>query len=220
MASSRGRAAKAEHGRRIGASLVTSSGLEPQALRVSQDGHRPASSPVPYLDDPDFTLYHGDALDVLRQLVDQSIAACVTSPPYLDARPEYPSPDLNEFHDIFRELRRVVAGAMILNVGRIFRESREVRWWVELLVAGENAGWHHLDTRVWIKPNANPIRGQVFTDSHEYIFVLGEPGLELHIDSIRTPYAEESLARFNRQWAANAGTKGNDRPLHRRTALR
>lgn len=31
--------------------------------------------------DPDFTLYQGDALDVLRGLPDESVHCCVTSPP-------------------------------------------------------------------------------------------------------------------------------------------
>ncbi len=202
---------------------MTSSRLEPQAHNASsgsasQDGHRPASSLDPFVHDVDFTLWNGDALQVLERLDNRSVTACVTSPPYLDARPEYPSPDLNEFFDIFNRLRYVVSGAMLLNVGRIWRESREVRWWVDLLEVAIAAGWDHLDTRVWIKPNANPIRGQVFTDSHEYIFVMGRPDLELHVDSLRTPYAEESVARLGRQYAANVGVKGYDRPLHRRDA--
>jgi DNA modification methylase len=36
---------------------------------------------MPYVADADFTLYVGDALDVLRQLPEESIHTCVTSPP-------------------------------------------------------------------------------------------------------------------------------------------
>lgn len=61
----------------------------------------------PYLSDPDVTIYCGDALEVLRGLPDESVDAVVTSPPYLDARPEYPSPTLPQFEVIFRELGRV-----------------------------------------------------------------------------------------------------------------
>lgn len=56
----------------------------------------------PYFRDPDIALYQGDALDVLRRLPDRSADACVTSPPYLDARPEYPSPAPAHFEDILR----------------------------------------------------------------------------------------------------------------------
>lgn len=159
-----------------------------------------------YLRDPDVTVYHGDALQVLRELDDGTVDACVTSPPYLDARPEYPSPSLEEFGAIFHELRRVVTGPMVLNIGRIFRNGREVRWQEDLLQAAERSGWAHLDTRIWVKPNANPIRGQVFSDSHEYVFVMGDAGA-LNVDAIRTPHAPSTVARFGRAWTNHRGVK-------------
>jgi DNA modification methylase len=36
----------------------------------------------PYLNDPDFTLYCGDAVEVLRDLPDESVHCCITSPPF------------------------------------------------------------------------------------------------------------------------------------------
>jgi site-specific DNA-methyltransferase (cytosine-N4-specific) len=36
----------------------------------------------PYLRDPDVTLYQGDAIEVLRQLPDESVHCVITSPPY------------------------------------------------------------------------------------------------------------------------------------------
>lgn len=35
-----------------------------------------------YINDNDFTLYVGDALEVLRDLPDESVDCVVTSPPY------------------------------------------------------------------------------------------------------------------------------------------
>jgi len=103
---------------------------------------------------------------VLRELPDSSVHCCVTSPPYLSARPEYPSPTLDGFAHIFSEMRRVVTGPAIVNIGRTWRGGCEYRWWDDLLTVLEDYGWAHLDTRVWIKPNANPIHGAVFADSH------------------------------------------------------
>lgn len=40
----------------------------------------------PYLSDPDLTLYLGDALTVLRELPDQSVHCCATSPPFFGLR--------------------------------------------------------------------------------------------------------------------------------------
>lgn len=39
-------------------------------------------SRVPFLDDPDFTLYVGDARDCLAELPSESVDCVVTSPPY------------------------------------------------------------------------------------------------------------------------------------------
>lgn len=39
-------------------------------------------SRAPYLNDADFQLYQGDALDVLREMPDESVHCVVTSPPY------------------------------------------------------------------------------------------------------------------------------------------
>lgn len=163
---------------------------------------------IPFVADPDFQLFAGDALEVLRELPDDSAAGCVTSPPYLDARPEYPSPTLAEFEGIFAELRRVVSGPALINVGRLFRKRVEVRWWVPLLEAAERGGWSQLDTLIWAKPNANPIRGEVFADSHEYVFVLGAPRDVLNVDGIRRPHAESTRARFGRGWTNHRGVKG------------
>jgi DNA modification methylase len=153
-------------------------------------------------------LWHGDALAVLDDLPPWSAHACITSPPYLDARPEYPSPTLAEFEEIFRALRRVVAGPMLLNLGRIFRAHREVRWHDAMLDAAEAAGWELLDTKVWIKPNANPIHGEVFANSHESIYVLGRAGDVLNIDDVRRPHAASTRARFGRGWTNHRGVKG------------
>lgn len=168
----------------------------------------------PFVSDSDFVLFVDDALDVLRALPKEAAAAVVTSPPYLDARPEYPSPSLAHHEAIFAELTRVICegGCLLYNVGRLFRNGCEQRWWVDLIAAAERAGWSHLDTRIWLKPNANPIHGTVFADSHEYVLVLGDPACaRLNVDAIRTEYEPESIARMNRIWRRGRGTKGDDR---------
>lgn len=42
--------------------------------------------PTPYFTDESTTLFHGDSLEVLRQLPDASVDCCVTSPPYFGLR--------------------------------------------------------------------------------------------------------------------------------------
>lgn len=43
-----------------------------------------------YYEDESVVLHHGDSLDVLRTLPDQSVDCCVTSPPYFGLRSYLP----------------------------------------------------------------------------------------------------------------------------------
>jgi DNA modification methylase len=45
---------------------------------------------TPYYTDEHVTLWHGDALAVLRELPDGSVDSCVTSPPYFGLRSYLP----------------------------------------------------------------------------------------------------------------------------------
>lgn len=47
---------------------------------------------VPYYDAGGVTLYHGDVLQVLRELPEESVNCCITSPPYWGLR-NYGIPD-------------------------------------------------------------------------------------------------------------------------------
>lgn len=166
----------------------------------------------PLIKDPDLVIYQGDCLEVLCGLPTDSIDACVTSPPYLDTRPEYPSPSPLEFALIFKELHRVIKGPMLINVGRLWRERKELLWWMELINRAESAGWPLRDTLIWIKPNANPLQGEILTSAHEYVFLFGD---DFQPDQIRTPYAPETIARYSRKFEANAGVKNRPRSERR-----
>jgi DNA modification methylase len=162
------------------------------------------------VNDPDFTLYVGDALEVLRGLPPSSADAVVMSPPYLNARPEYPSPTIQDFQAIFQELARVVTCRVLVNVGRTWHRRTERLWWVDLLQAATIGDWRHVDTLVWIKPNSNPIHGEVFADRHEYVFALAKPGAGFNTDAVRVPYAASSVPRLKRGWTNHVGVKGDD----------
>ena len=85
--------------------------------------------PAPYYDDGQATIYHGDALAVLRELPDESVHCCVTSPPYyalsdyqVDGQmglEETPAEFITKMVDVFREVRRVLRsdGTCWLNIG-------------------------------------------------------------------------------------------------------
>jgi DNA modification methylase len=79
----------------------------------------------PYLDDGDVTLWHGEALDVLRAMPAESVDCCVCSPPYWGLRSyldnghpdkaleigleDTPEAFVARLVDVFREVRRVLA---------------------------------------------------------------------------------------------------------------
>lgn len=161
---------------------------------------------TPYISDWDVSLFLGDACSVLAEMEDGCCDAIVSSPPYLDARPEYPSPTPDEFSAIFEQLRRVCTGTMLINVGRLWRKRQELLWWVELIERARDAGWPHRDTLVWCKPNANPFQGEVLTNSHELVFMHGD-GFDT--DAVRTPYDPESLLRMKRRYINHAGVKND-----------
>lgn len=84
---------------------------------------------VPFVADRDFTLYCGDALEVLRGLPDASVDSCATSPPFYGLR-DYgvegqigleSSPDewAARLVDVFREVRRVLRpeGTLWIEIG-------------------------------------------------------------------------------------------------------
>lgn len=55
-------------------------------VTAAPGGNGGAPAPAVYVDDPDFTLLVGDALQTLRTLPDESVHCCVTSPPYWGLR--------------------------------------------------------------------------------------------------------------------------------------
>lgn len=134
-----------------------------------------------------------------------SVDAVVTSPPYMDVRPDYEP--FCSYPDLFRQFGRVSTGPVLVNVGRVFRDGAEQLWWPPIVRAADKWGYTLLDTLVWIKPNANPIHGQVFADSHEYVLVFGDRSTTMNTDAVRRPHAPATVARFGGAWVNHRATK-------------
>ena len=99
----------------------------------------PHTSTRPWLDDGDVRLYLGDALQVLAALTDESVDACVTSPPYWGLR-DYgvdgqlgleasPAEYVARIVEVFREVRRVLTttGTFWLNLGDSYAAGKTGR---------------------------------------------------------------------------------------------
>lgn len=160
-----------------------------------------------YLSDRDLTILNGDALPVLTEMGDATVAGVVTSPPYLNARPEYPA--IRDYYGIFSELARVCRGGMLWTVGRLWKHGQELLWWRDLIDAARAVGWEHWDTALWIKPNPNPIQGRLFSNSHEYILAFGREGVVFDEDAIRVAYQPGSIERLRRRWISSISVKGD-----------
>jgi DNA modification methylase len=86
--------------------------------RTSEAERRAPRLPAPYLQDADFTLYNGDAVEVLRELPDESVQMCVTSPPFFGLRDygvegqigleETPEDWVASLVAVFEQVRRVL----------------------------------------------------------------------------------------------------------------
>ena len=122
----------------------------------------------PYYQDSAVTIYHGDCLEVLRQMASNSTDACVTSPPYnigchhrenkrhnpySDSMPEkeYQSWQV----DVLEEVRRVSFNCFYNHKNRI-KDGVEIcpRDWLV------KTGWVLKQELVWVNgsPNHDPIR--------------------------------------------------------------
>lgn len=90
---------------------------------------------APHYQDDALTLWHGDALAVLKMLPDASVDCCVTSPPYFGLRDygeagQYglessPAEYVETMRAVFAEVRRVLAndGTLWLNIGDSYSSS-------------------------------------------------------------------------------------------------
>ena len=107
----------------------------PRTARAGRHERTPAVTASYYSDDA-ATLYHGQALDVLRSLPDASVNCCVTSPPYFGLR-DYgvdgqigaeasPAEFVAALVAVFAEVRRVLAddGTLWINLGDSYYSGR------------------------------------------------------------------------------------------------
>lgn len=177
---------------------------------------------TPFVQDVDFTLWLGDAFELVRHLDDSSVDAIVTSPPYGDARDDdYPCAKPNDYADwiapLLGDLYRVLgdSGGFMLNLGRIFRGGIEHPYIEETLAAATAVGWLRIDTIIWAKQNPNPSGHPWLTNAHEYVFWLAKRtdayrGFDA---DTRTPYADGTVSRFKRK--GHYAAKGREREHQR-----
>jgi|TARA_R100000482_G_scaffold62850_1_gene23142 site-specific DNA-methyltransferase (adenine-specific) len=133
-------------------------------------------------------IYTGDCLDSLKQLEDQSINTCITSPPYFALRDygvegqlgleETPKEFIDNLVNVFKEVKRVLRddGTVWLNIGDSYGNEKHllgIPWRVAF--AMQDDGWILRQDIIWNKPNPMPesVKDRC-TKAHEYIFLFSK----------------------------------------------
>lgn len=142
--------------------------------------------------DNSLKLYHGDVIEVLNKLPEQSVQMCVTSPPYWGVR-EYHTEDENKHRELGSEK---TVGEFVENMVKVFRAVHRVlrddgTCWINLgdcyvkgnlaggpwrvALALQEDGWLLRQDIIWNKINPVPesIRNRC-TKSHEYLFLMAK----------------------------------------------
>lgn len=152
----------------------------------------------------------GDCIASMRELPDQSVHTCVTSPPYFRLRDyemdgqigleDTPDAYVARLVEAFREVRRVLRddGTLWLNLGDTIsgKQLLGVPWRVAFALQAD--GWFLRQDIIWSKPNPMP---ESVTDrctkAHEYIFLLSKSARYFFdAEAISEPAADSSVARL------------------------
>ena len=114
-------------------------------------------------------ILHGSCLDKLKDLEDQSINTCITSPPYWGLRDygegkqlgleETPEEFVNNLVEVFKEVKRVLRddGTVWLNLGDSYLSKKQlvgIPWRVAFALQAD--GWYLRQDIIWHKPNPMP----------------------------------------------------------------
>ena len=139
-----------------------------------------------YFDDGQNKLLHGNALDCLQELPDNSVRCCVTSPPYWrqisygmagEIGREGAYAYMAKLTRVFSEMLRVLTanGTLWLNVGDKYIHGEVANIPHRLAEMLRHDGWRWISTIVWNKSNPMPesIKTRP-TKSHEYIFLMAK----------------------------------------------
>tara|TARA_R100001015_G_C4629844_1_gene191000 strand:- start:1273 stop:2295 length:1023 start_codon:yes stop_codon:yes gene_type:complete len=135
------------------------------------------------------TFLHGNCLDKLKELPEQSINTCITSPPYFGLRnyqdeeeqlglEDTPEEFVENLVNVFREVKRVLRddGTVWLNLGDSFLPNKQLGCIpFRVALALQKDSWILRQDIIWHKPNpmVESVKDRC-TKAHEYIFLLSK----------------------------------------------
>ena len=165
-------------------------------------------------------ILHGNCLARLRDLEDQSINTCITSPPYWGLRnyeeegqiglENTPEEFVENLVQVFREVKRVLRddGTVWLNLGDSFLPNKQLGCIpFKVAMALQKDSWILRQDIIWHKPNCTPesVKDRC-TKAHEYIFLLSKsPKYYYDNEAVK----EDCVGKDERKWADTYENVGN-----------
>jgi site-specific DNA-methyltransferase (adenine-specific) len=150
-------------------------------------------------------IIHGDCLDVLKSLPDNSVDLIVTSPPYADQRAKTyggvkPEDYVDWFRPIGAELFRVLKedGTFILNIKEKVVNGERHTYVLELILALREMGWKWTEEFIWSKKNSFPGKwSNRFRDGWERLLQFNKAKqFNMYQDEVRVPVGSWAETRL------------------------
>ena len=152
---------------------------------------------------------HGDAIDVLDRLPEESVQLVVTSPPYADQRARtyggiHPDDYVDWFMPFADGIQRVLRpdGTFVLNIKEKAVQGERHTYVLELILAMRLAGWLWTEEFIWHKKNSYPGKWpNRFRDSWERLLQFNkERKFAMYQESVMVPvgdWAERRLTNLS-----------------------
>jgi site-specific DNA-methyltransferase (adenine-specific) len=170
-------------------------------------------------------IFHGDCLQVLKDLPDNCVDLIMTSPPYADSRKDsyggvHPDKYVDWFLPISAELKRVLKpdGSFVLNIKEKVVDGERHTYVLELIIALRKQGWLWTEEYMWHKKNSVPGKwSNRFRDSWERCLHFNkQKKFKMFQDEVMVPMGdwakgrlkklgENDVVRFNSQSESGFG---------------
>ncbi len=152
-------------------------------------------------------LFHGDCLDVLREMPDASVDLIFTSPPYADQRRNtyggiHPDEYVEWFLPISAELLRVLKpeGTFCLNIKEKVVDGERSTYVLELILEMRKQGWRWTEEFIWHKKNCYPGKWpNRFRDAWERILQFNkQKKFRMFQDAVMVPMGDWAKTRLRK----------------------
>jgi DNA modification methylase len=152
------------------------------------------------------TIFHGDCLDILRDLPENSVDLIFTSPPYADQRSNtYGGIKPDQYVDWFmpraEQFLRVLkpTGTFILNIKERVVNGERHTYVIELILEMRKAGWLWTEEFMWHKKNSYPGKWpNRFRDSWERLIQFNQQrSFHMYQDTVMVPVGDWAQTRLS-----------------------